>query len=57
MEELRLAIRQYFESRKKLQNCLLNIEINKTDKAALSESLLLIINDSSFEAKAFAYKC
>ena len=38
MEELRLAIRQYFESRKKLQNCLLNIEINKTDKAALSES-------------------
>lgn len=53
MEELRLAIRQYFESRKKLQDCLLNIEINKTDKAALSESLLLIINDSFFEAKAF----
>ena len=53
MEELKLAIKQYFESRKKLQNCLLNIEINKTDKAALSESLLLIINDSSFEAKAF----
>ena len=53
MEELRLAIRQYFESREKLQDCLSNIEINKTDKATLSDSLLLIINDSSFEAKAF----
>lgn len=53
MEELRLAIRQYFESREKLQDCLSNIEINKVDKGALSDALLSLINDSSFEAKAF----
>ena len=53
MEELRSAIRLYFESREKLQDCLSNIEINKVDKGALSDALLSLINDSSFEAKAF----
>ena len=53
MEELKLAIKQYFESRKKLQNCLLNIEINKTDKAALSESMLMKLKGIS---TCFTYK-
>lgn len=53
MEELRLAIKQYLESREKLQDCLSNVEINKAANSADSAALLSIINDSFFEAKAF----
>ena len=53
MEELRLAIKQYLESREKLQDCLSNVEINKAANSADSATLLSIINDSFFEAKAF----
>ena len=53
MEELRLAIKQYLESREKLQDCLSNVEINKAVNSADSATLLSIINDSFFEAKAF----
>ncbi|MBF1461000.1 MAG: hypothetical protein HXN63_06695 [Prevotella pallens] len=53
MEELKLAIKQYLESREKLQDCLSNVEINKAANSADSATLLSIINDSFFEAKAF----
>ncbi|MBF1515528.1 MAG: hypothetical protein HXN89_06720 [Prevotella pallens] len=53
MEELRLAIKQYLESRERLQDCLSNVEINKAANSADSAALLSIINDSFFEAKAF----
>lgn len=53
MEELKLAIKQYLESREKLQDCLSNVEINKAANSADSAALLSIINDSFFEAKAF----
>lgn len=46
MEELRLAIKQYLESREKLQDCLSNVEINKAANSADSAALLSIINDS-----------
>jgi len=49
MEELRLAIKQYLESREKLQDCLSNVEINKAANSADSAALLSIINDSFFE--------
>lgn len=53
MEELKLAIKQYLESREKLQDCLSNVEINKAANSADSAALLSIINDSFFEVKAF----
>ena len=42
MEELRLAIKQYLESREKLQDCLSNVEINKAANSADSAALLSI---------------
>ena len=48
MEELRLAIKQYLESRERLQDCLSNVEINKAANSADSAALLSIINDSFF---------
>ena len=53
MKELDLLVKEYFESRERLQAFLSGIEIRKSEDSALLEYFLSLLKDSFFEAKVF----
>ena len=53
MKELDLLVKEYFESRERLQAFLSGIEIRKSEDSALMEFFLSLLKESFFEAKVF----
>ena len=53
MKELDLLVKEYLESRERLQAFLSDIEIEKPKDSVQLDSLLSLLKDSFFEAKVF----